>query len=96
MKLKLLTLAMVFVSSMAFAETDEDNDLSDVKHAELATMENEKLLEAPKELIKEIKADCKEYAVEEEVPKNTLNQYLLECINEELNIGGFRMLRKLT
>jgi hypothetical protein len=97
MKLKLLTLtlAMVFVSSMAFAQTDEDNDLLDVKHAELVDTENEELPEASMKLIKELKAECKEYAVEDAVPEETLNQYLLECVNADLDSGGYRMLKKL-
>jgi hypothetical protein len=96
MKLKLLTLAMVFVSNMAFAEANDDDDLFEVEPVELTTIENEKLPEAPKKLVKELKTECKEYAIDEEVPKNTLNQYLLECINQELNITGYRMLKKLT
>jgi len=44
---------------------------------------------APAELISETLETCKQYAIEDGVPQDDLNNYLLDCVNEELEANGY-------
>jgi hypothetical protein len=50
---------------------------------------------APPEVLKEIKQECAEYAKEDEIPKEELSEYMLNCVNDELAERGFAPLKKL-
>jgi hypothetical protein len=50
----------------------------------------EELPEAPAAVLKSIKANCHEYAEEDDIKAEDLKEYLLKCINEELSDLDYR------
>ncbi|WDE02402.1 hypothetical protein [Thalassomonas actiniarum] len=53
------------------------------------------LTEAPSDFVLKALEDCKIYAVEDEVDAKRLNRYLLDCINDELELSDYRRIAKL-
>lgn len=52
------------------------------------------LVDAPKDVLLTAVSDCKEYAQEDIVDKKELIEYLILCINDELEVAGFKPLAK--
>ncbi len=53
------------------------------------------LTDAPKDFIEQSIADCKTYAVEDEVPADEVENYLLVCVNDELEANDYNKLEML-
>ena len=53
------------------------------------------LPEAPKDVLKQIIDNCKEYAAEDEVSPADLSSYLLNCVNEDLADQEYKTVKKL-
>jgi len=96
MKLKIFTLATVLLSSMAIAAYDKSNDeMTDPSEVEQTEVDYEDLPQAPEKVLAKLMKECKELAAEDVIPTDTLEQYLLECVNEELDSRGYRMVEQL-
>jgi len=63
--------------------------------ASFAEDTDQTLADAPQEYILSLLADCKEYAVEDEVEKKELNSYLLACINDSLAESYYKPIKTL-
>ena len=50
---------------------------------------------APSDFVLKVLDDCKIYAAEDEVDADRLNQYLLNCINDEMVLSDYRLITKL-
>ena len=61
----------------------------------LLTLKADDLPPAPKEYIDSAIIDCKEYALEDAIDQAKMKEYLLECVNGELEGQGFNKLDKL-
>jgi hypothetical protein len=55
----------------------------------------EEAKQAPQAVLKEIKQECAEYAKEDEISKEELGVYMLNCVNDELTERGFATVKKL-
>jgi hypothetical protein len=55
----------------------------------------EELPEAPRAVLDSIISNCRDYAIEDEVAAEQLNEYLLTCVNQELSDLEYRQLAKL-
>jgi len=51
--------------------------------------------DAPKSYIQNLYSDCKAYAELEEVTQESLDTYLLDCINEELKTSFYKLITTL-
>lgn len=45
--------------------------------------------------VKQLVGVCKQMAVEDEIVKEELNDYLLDCVNDQLNEMGYRRIETL-
>ena len=45
--------------------------------------------------VKQLISVCKQMAVEDEIVKEELNEYLLDCVNDQLNEMGYRRIEAL-
>lgn len=97
MKLTIFTLATVLISSMAFAANDdESNDtVAGPSVTEQTEVDDENLPKAPSQVLAELRKECKDFAAEDAIPTDTLKQYLLNCVNEELDNMNYRMIKQL-
>lgn len=50
---------------------------------------------APQELIREFTLMCLEWANDDNVAANELNQYVLNCVNDELSSDGYRAISSI-
>jgi len=50
---------------------------------------------APQSVIDEAKAVCEKYAQEDNVPADDLKNFLMECVNEELDAQGYKKVDSL-
>lgn len=57
-----------------------------------AVAEDETPVNAPQEVIAEAVQSCKSYAQEDEVSDTELMDYLLLCVNDELEMAGFNLI----
>lgn len=57
--------------------------------------QDEELAVAPPELLADITANCQAWAKEEDVGDPELTPFVLDCVNEELNIQGFQPIQSL-
>jgi len=53
------------------------------------------LPQAPQSVIDSARESCMEYAKEDRVPKEEIDGYLLECVNDELEEKGFKKIEYL-
>jgi hypothetical protein len=56
---------------------------------------DEELPKASKDVINQFIELCKQYAEQDEVDKNERKQYMLECVNAELEENGYQKIDKL-
>jgi len=52
-------------------------------------------MEADKAYVMSLLTQCKEYAIEDEVTQSDMTKYLLTCINEELELGHYKLITAL-
>jgi len=50
---------------------------------------------APDDVISDYIELCNSYAIEENIEENQLNEYLLNCVNDELTANGYEKIEKL-
>lgn len=82
-KKRLMVLAIAFFSLNNVMANEQENDSV------------EALSEAPKSIINEIKTDCKIWASEDEISTEKMPKYMLKCVNLELEMQGYKKLKKL-
>ncbi|KFZ36101.1 hypothetical protein HR45_18215 [Shewanella mangrovi] len=61
----------------------------------LVLADDEPLPEASAADVKQLLQVCKQMAVEDEILKEELPEYLLDCVNDQLNEMGYRRLESL-
>ncbi len=95
MKLNVLTLVGLLLSGFAVAADDESNSQTDADDSQYAVTEMANLPEASSEMLDELKKECKTFAEEDGVSSAKLSKYLLDCVNQELDIIGYKQVKKL-
>lgn len=96
MKATTFALAALLISNLAFAASDDDQntDIQDTTETEVA-LENEAFDQVDKDTLKELTSECREFASEDAVETNKLKQYLLDCVNKELENMGYKPVKSL-
>ncbi len=51
--------------------------------------------QAPADVLNELVATCKSWAVEDQVPEAEREAYVLQCVNDELNSLGYAPVEKI-
>ncbi|MFT5452424.1 MAG: hypothetical protein ACI9N9_001916 [Enterobacterales bacterium] len=62
--------------------------------ATVVTADEEKTI-APKSVVDETITLCKQYATEDAVAEDKLNEYMLTCVNDELDDSDYQKIPKL-
>ena len=52
-------------------------------------------VDAPKEYLSALIKLCREYVKEDAIPKSEEQAFLLDCVNEDLEIDGYKLLKKV-
>ena len=55
-------------------------------------LSSDELPKAPKEFIAELVESCKHYAQDEEVNADEVKQFILDCVNEDMEANGYAKL----
>ena len=66
-----------------------------VSSASIAEENEVELKEAPKAYVLSLLKTCQDYAVEDEISKDELDDYLLTCINDELESEDYYPIKAL-
>ena len=56
---------------------------------------DESKVDAPKEVVQAALKTCKQYAYEDQIPDDERKNYLFNCVNDELDEQGYKMLATL-